>query len=213
VSLRDSLESPQAPVCPYNPPVAVPVAMPSFRPGLGTTTDVSVPPLSESQYAQLTFRADFSQGEDSSGLWEIWTDLPALDSNSQPLSSGEWHAIAFAQDDLTTAEQNDQAEGLTFSLSATASLAPTDCTNALFARLVIPAVRGTSFAYTFRHIDKHGITQWLGSGESNGIVKMVEGPLTQHLQEVYASPLRNKDDWLNRLPWSGIAIQFQDALG
>jgi hypothetical protein len=187
--------------------------MPSFRPALGTTSDVSSPPGSGAQFAQLTFRADFSQGEDSSGVWEIWTDLPALDPTSQPLSSGEWRAIAFAQDDLTAAEQNDQAKGLTISLPATASRAPGVSTNALFARLVIPANRGTSFAYTFRHVDAHGNTQWFGSGESNGVVKIVDGPPAQNLPEVSGSPLGDKNEWSDKHLWSGIAIQFEEARG
>ena len=89
--LADSHFSSQPPPLPSSPQ-----ARPTFYPPLGHTSEVKVPVSDRTSYARLTFFPTFTSHEDTCGTWELWTDIPCVNSGGEISGlEGTWRAVSF----------------------------------------------------------------------------------------------------------------------
>ncbi|WWC91341.1 uncharacterized protein L201_006284 [Kwoniella dendrophila CBS 6074] len=164
--------------------------MPTFHPPLAQETNVDISTTSSYPYVQLNFFATFTDDEDSTGSWEIWTDLPRLNDQGAIISElGEWRAIPFEPC------ADSQAGPTTFALSS-----------------VIPASVGHQYSYTYRHITTFGETRWLGGMGGNGFIKITEGQSKED-KEIKCGSWSERPEGLKKSEWKGIAIGLQRLHG
>ncbi|WWC73229.1 uncharacterized protein I206_107195 [Kwoniella pini CBS 10737] len=193
--------------------------MPRFHPPLSHSSTIHID--STHPYIQLNFFAVFAEGEDLSGSWQIWSDLPQLDEHGATISRpGEWTATDF-RSFLPSIPKVDESQHINGSLSNTAihvrSRTDIHITSSgpptLFASIIIPATDGARYSYTYRHITPSNEIHWLGGVGGNGIIRMTEGERVNDTKdgstgiwsEVYAN-LANKT-------WAGFALSFQPFNG
>jgi hypothetical protein len=179
--------------------------MPTFNPPLGRETTVPITPEDHDRFVHLSFSLSFEIGEDASGSWELWTDIPDVDGAGQLITGpGEWRAVPFiSPTSLNTVDSEDQAkddaskkEGFVITIPpapVTSAPPPTDPT--LIAKMVVPA-HNASYAYTHRRVMKSGETRWLGNGGDNGVVRVVQcEAITKHVE---------------RKEWKGVGIELSE---
>lgn len=149
--------------------------MPAFLPPLSHTSHVS-PPSSASKpsFTKLDFHLTFDPHEDTFGRWEIWTDLPSLKEDGEPVSpEGEWHAITFSP---LPSSSSDKAFPSSTSTAITLDAPPkehaTSHLTIFRARTIVAPKPGAAFAYTYRRVHPDGGIEWLGGSGSNGVIKI-----------------------------------------
>ncbi|WVQ81523.1 hypothetical protein IAT38_003647 [Cryptococcus sp. DSM 104549] len=189
--------------------------MPAFHPPLASTTPVPVPDdAPPGAFAQLTFTAAFDPQEDTSGKWEIWTDLPRLGPDGTVHSHpGEWHAATFLPADASHAKVNGNGPVTTSAITipqldasrpASAS-APGPKTFSL--TLAVPATSGGSYSYTFRHLTTDGELRWLGGLGGNGVVRFDAGASGPKDEGVKVGDWPVKLDGED-LAWRGVGVEL-----
>lgn len=149
---------------------ALSINMPTFIPPLEQTTEVPVS-LEANNFVHLSFQAIPDRDEEDDVSYQVWTDLPSVDHQGQLLDTiGSWTAIPFQR---AHAEPfRAPAQGLTLEVAR-----PPDATErTLFASVIVPALEGT-YAYTFRRVRGADEVEWLGSGGSNGSIRLVQGAI------------------------------------
>ena len=154
--------------------------MPSFFPNLGSQQEIDVPTTSEKDsYVHLCFHVTFQQDEDRSGLWEVWTNLPALDSAGNRLhEDGQWHTLPFKEPIYPTFSADPNAVesladlGGPDSIIVRAETRPSSSPprhSRFSAEAVIVASEGR-FEFTFRRTFPSGEVHWLGGEGGNGCI-------------------------------------------
>jgi hypothetical protein len=177
--------------------------MPVFNPPLGRETTIPLSSSDHDRYVHLSFTLAFELGEDASGSWELWTDIPDVNDDGHLITGlGEWRAVPFAPIPSTQAI-NDQAsnsdasnrEGLVITLPPALTTPPLPITHTLITEMVVPA-NNASYFYTHRRVLGSGETQWLGNGGDNGVVRVLECEnLTKHVE---------------MKEWKGIGIELRE---
>jgi hypothetical protein len=174
--------------------------MPTFNPPLARETSVPVKSDDHDRFVHLSFTLLFEVGEDASGSWELWTDIPNVnDQGELTTGPGEWRAVRFEarQPPVTVggnaSPQQDKNSITLPPTPITPPVLPVDPT--LLAEMVIPA-HNASFSYTYRRVLQSGETQWLGNGGDNGIVRVFENET--------ASPLIQDKEW------KGVGIELKE---
>lgn len=149
--------------------------MPDFNPPLGTTTQIHVPSeTSESTLVDLSFFLTFAENEDTSGTWEIWTDLPQLADDASVMKEGEWRAINFQP--IQVEEQEDiSIDSSAILLQATTEEIQSSTETTYILPILIPKTIDRTYAYTYRHVLESGEVHWLGGEGSNGVIVVQEG--------------------------------------
>ncbi|WRT68931.1 uncharacterized protein IL334_005913 [Kwoniella shivajii] len=193
--------------------------MPDFHPPLAHSSDVTVSSNSSHPYIQLNFFATFNEDEDSSGSWEIWTDLPRLDDHGHALSQpGEWRSIQFKNYDksaiLPCGNGSNGISDQTIHIKTLDDYpVPTTGPRTMYLSTVIPASTGQEFSYTYRHITTSGETHWLGGMGGNGAIKMIEGEIQAKNDETKVGDWSEKPEGLNRVSWIGFGIELETVKG
>lgn len=151
-------------------------SMPAFHPPLSTTTVVHRGANGD-EYAHLNFHLTFEDPEDTTGTWEIWTDVPSLNTTTGELAQGPgaWHAITFHHPKPREIETTSSAQS-----SASAyrlpepveQAAPEPTNTVMIASATIRLETGAAYAYTFRRVMPDGHTHWLGGERSNGVIQV-----------------------------------------
>jgi hypothetical protein len=150
----------------------------------------------------LSFTLLFEPGEDASGSWELWTDIPNVDNKGDLTTGpGEWRAVTFESRQTTNGHVKQDSskaidkDGMMVlpSTPVTPPSLPLDPT--LLAEMVVPA-HNAHFSYTYRRVHESGDTQWLGNGGDNGIVRVFENDT--------ASPQ------IQQKEWKGVGIELKD---
>lgn len=162
--------------------------MPTFQPPL---THVSAVPIPQStgnsvRYLHLTFALTFEEHEDRSGSWEIWSNIPELQS-----TPGEWRALTF------------ESEGMASEASSAGEAARSTSTR-LTRQMSLIAERGQTFEYTFRHVLESGEIVWLGDGAHNGKLEFVAD------QREPVEDGRPEID-LDIISWEGIGLELSST--
>ncbi|WVR09167.1 hypothetical protein IAU60_006229 [Kwoniella sp. DSM 27419] len=191
--------------------------MPTFYPPLAHTSEVHVTSSADHPYFQLRFSAVFADGEDASGSWEIWTDLPHLDEQGNLSSaSAEWRAVALVAASTKTGSLVAHANGHsddTAHQKASDSVTTVADPTSLSHFAIIKTTAGSEYSYTYRHITSSGETHWLGGMGGNGFIKLVEG------SGAAESTGEQSGSWLERLPeietlrWYGVGIEWTGSKG
>ncbi|KAK8843421.1 hypothetical protein IAR55_007078 [Kwoniella newhampshirensis] len=191
--------------------------MPTFHPPLACTTSVPIPAAtSTDSFVHLNFFVTFKSQEDSSGSWEIWTDLPRLDDQGRVIAEpGEWRAETFNlyQDVSLLEQEGDDSDGHLASptvhleaLDAHPSAAKNPKT--LYLSATVPASVDTSYSYTFRHVTEGGDIQWLGGVGGNGFIKLENGEVEVKEEPLTAGQWANNPSNLEKLDWRGVGIDL-----
>ena len=185
--------------------------MPAFYPPLAKTSYVHVPANNTDRYVHLHFMCTFDQEEDTSGSWEMWTDLPSLDRSGQlQLAEGEWRVVSFApfqgpiiNDHAQVNKDDDDPPVIHLSSSQSPSAIDQAPNIILYAIVTTYAIVGQTYAYTFRRVLTSGEVQWLGGDDSNGVIRM---------EETSTVPSATTIDESN-MTWEGVGIEFEQADG
>jgi len=176
--------------------------MPIFNPPLGRETTIPLASSDHDRFVHLSFTLAFELGEDASGSWELWTDIPDVDDEGHfSTGPGEWRAVPFAPipslHDIVEIKDSDASneDGLVITLPPALSNAPLPVDHTLIAEMVVPA-NTASYFYTHRRVLEAGETQWLGNGGDNGVVRVLECEATsKHIE---------------RKEWKGIGVELRD---
>lgn len=176
--------------------------MPVFNPPLGRETTIPITSSDHDRFVHLSFTLAFEIGEDASGSWELWTDIPDVNDEGHLVSGpGEWRAVSFApiqpiHDAIAVHSDASNEEGLIITLPpASLTTAPLPINHTLVAEMVVPADTASYF-YTHRHITESEETKWLGNGGDNGVVRVLEiESITKHME---------------RKEWNGIGIELRE---
>lgn len=196
--------------------------MPSFQSPLSYTSRLDVHPSpAEPAYVHLTFLATFDENEDTSGTWEIWTDLPLLDEKGKVTSDeGSWRSIAFQPVEIgkapvvngSTSDEVPHSSSSTLALEAT-SLPETlrESVTRMSLSLSIPASAGQTYAYTYRRVLPSGETHWLGGEGSNGVISVVEG--TMHGTQIGESSWQGERPADESVTFTGVGIEVLEENG
>ncbi|WWD21051.1 hypothetical protein CI109_105532 [Kwoniella shandongensis] len=191
--------------------------MPAFYPPLASTTSVPIPSASSpDSFVHLNFFLTFEDGEDSSGSWEIWTDLPQFDNQGNVITQpGEWRAATFTPyQDITQlspngVKQNGQSSTPTIHVQALSNYpTATPSPETLFLTAVVPAAINNSYSYTFRHNTEGGETHWLGGVGGNGFIKLEDGEVEVTNEPLTAGSWSHKPQSLEKLEWRGVGIDL-----
>lgn len=177
--------------------------MPTFNPPLGRETTVPITPEDHDRFVHLSFSLTFEIGEDASGSWELWTDIPDVNDDGQLITGpGEWRAVPFlSPPSLNTAteaaaEDATKKEGFVITIpAAPIASVPLPLNHTLIARMVVPA-HNASYAYTHRRVMESGETRWLGNGGDNGVVRIIQcEAIEKHVE---------------RKEWKGVGIELHE---
>lgn len=204
----------------YNP------AMPTFHPSIDHIKSVYLSPRAKDGYVHLNFFATFN-GQDLSsdltseqGHWEIWTDIPFLDSQgNSPAHSGEWRSQQFKPFKPFTDEANghatstDRSSGLTLKPITLPEPAPLATT--LHLALVIPAEPNRSYSYTFRYVYPDGQISWQSGVGGNGIVNLKEADTSPEQTKIRSGPkwppLHDAHQGSDAWEWRGIGVTLEQS--
>jgi hypothetical protein len=178
--------------------------MPIFNPPLGRETTIPITSSDHDRFVHLSFTLAFELGEDASGSWELWTDIPDVNDDGQLVTGpGEWRAVPFAPLPTThnKSDNDNHASGASIKKGLVVTLPPAPFAasvpidHTLFAEMVVPA-NIASYFYTHRRVLESGETQWLGNGGDNGVVRVLEcGAITKHVE---------------RKEWKGVGIELRE---
>lgn len=175
--------------------------MPSFQPPLSQTSRVpSIYSSSEGDaYLSLDFFLLFQPGEDQSGDWEIWTDIPSLSgANGRPSPAiGEWHAIRF-HPIKPEKRRPSKVQSSGIDPTATAITLPVPAADVderthhtLRANAIIKPIPSAIYSYTYRRVLPDGNVHWLGGEGSNGVIELVGGDVgPEHVAAVMAEDVK-----------------------
>ncbi|WVQ64041.1 uncharacterized protein L199_002200 [Kwoniella botswanensis] len=200
--------------------------MPTFHPPLAHTSHVPIPQTASHAYVQLNFFATFTDGEDESGSWELWTDLPRLDDQGNPTSQpGEWRAAQFqpyippSPQDTKQKHKHQQTNGdataspLYLKASAGYPSPTTPGQKTFYLSIVLPALPDQQYSYTYRHITSSGETQWLGGMGGNGSIKLNGDDVEPKIEGPKVGSWSENLDGVKESGWYGIAIELQKSNG
>lgn len=161
--------------------------MPTFNPPLARETHIPISSSDANRFVHLHFTLAFEPTEDTSGTWELWTDISDVNLEGQVVTQpGEWRSVDFIpkypkqpsipNDNI--GESHDDAtdeSGTVIKLTSTPITPPTlPAHTELVADMIVPA-HNASYAYTYRRVTTSGETHWLGNGSDNGVVRVFEG--------------------------------------
>lgn len=156
--------------------------MPTFNPPLARETSIPIASFDADRFVHLHFSLTFEPTEDASGTWELWTDIPDVNSDGQVVTqSGEWRSVSFVPMQRVTTNVTPSRDDATnesetiVRLTSTPITPPTlPASTELVADMIVPA-HNASYAYTYRRVTTSGETHWLGNGSDNGVVRVFEG--------------------------------------
>lgn len=201
-------------------------AMPAFHPSIDHIKSVYLSPRAKDGYVHLNFFATFDGQDLSSGLtpeqghWEIWTDIPFLDSQgNSPAHSGEWRSQQFKPFNPFTDEANGHAastgrsSGLT--LKPITLPEPAQLPTTLHLALVIPAEPNRSYSYTFRYVYPDGQINWQSGVGGNGIVNLKEADTSPEQMKIRSGPkwppLHDVHQDSHSWGWRGIGVTLEQS--
>ncbi|OCF72581.1 hypothetical protein I204_06963 [Kwoniella mangroviensis CBS 8886] len=200
--------------------------MPTFNPPLAHTSHIPIPRTASQPYVQLNFFAAFPDGEDESGSWELWTDLPRIDDQGNIISqSGEWTAAQFqpyippSPQDTKQKHKHQQTNGdATASpiyLKASAGYPPltTPVQKTYYLSIAVPALPDQQYSYTYRHITSSGETHWLGGMGGNGSIKLNGDDVEPKIEGPKAGSWSENLEGVKESDWYGVAIELQKSNG
>lgn len=161
--------------------------MPTVNPPLGRETKVPIASSDADRFVHLHFTLTFEPAEDSTGSWELWTDIADVNDDGHVIADpGEWRSVSFVHDSYGPhpAEEvihqdapSDSSRVLALpSMPLTPIALPAK--TGMSAEMVVPA-KNASYAYTYRRVLTSGETQWLGNGGDNGVVRVFEGEMLE----------------------------------
>ncbi|KAK4685640.1 hypothetical protein P7C73_g4508, partial [Tremellales sp. Uapishka_1] len=181
--------------------------MPTFQPPLSHTAFVRVDSARDN-FIHLTFSASFADGEDTSGTWEIWTDLPSSDEQGDQLSSdGQWRAAQFVH--ANNGSKHNLHQDLEGSVHLAADIPPSAAstsTTTLYLENTILATPGRAYAYTYRHVLPSGEVHWLGGEGGNGVIRIQEGGVAAQ----QSGEWQGGGNLTEGMAWSGLGIDFSE---
>jgi hypothetical protein len=194
--------------------------MPTFIPALGQISVVKTPSASHHSqspsYVNLSFFITFDHDEDSSGSWEIWTDLPQTNDNDELLAAeGEWHSLRFEQfdghdqDKPSSTQEPIPSSSTQIVPSTSYPIIQGDRPLTFRATSCFPTTFNKTFGYTYRRVFDSGETHWLGGEGSNGIVSLQQ----RGEDESYVASEQGSVDGLQGGRWQGLAVTLNSENG
>lgn len=175
--------------------------MPTFNPPLARETSIPISSSDADRFVHLHFTLAFEPTEDTSGTWELWTDIADVNLEGQVATQpGEWRNVNFIPKQPTIANGDESHDDATDESATTIKLTSTPITQPalpafteLVADMIVPA-HNASYAYTYRRVTTSGETHWLGNGSDNGVVRVFEG------EQITPQP--------QVMEWEGIGIEL-----
>ncbi|OXB36446.1 hypothetical protein J007_03817 [Cryptococcus neoformans] len=201
--------------------------MPTFHPSINHIKSVHVSPLARDGYVHLNFFATFNNHDLSSDLtpehghWEIWTDIPFLDSQGNPPAyPGEWRSQQFKPFKTFSDEPNGHAASSTdrgsgLMLKPVSLPEPAKLLTTLHLVLVTPAEPNRSYSYTFRYVYPDGQISWQSGVGGNGIVNLKEADTSPDRTKIRSGsswpPTHNASEDNDSWEWRGIGVTLQQS--
>lgn len=176
--------------------------MPTFNPPLGRETNIPIRSSDADRFVHLRFTVSFEPTEDTSGSWELWTDIADVDaSGTVTTGQGEWRNVTFFDPSKIRLEgeeaiaQDEPSSSVRVITIPSTPILP-DVLPAkveLVAEMVVPALNA-SYAYTYRRVLSSGEILWLGNGGDNGVVRVIEGEAVEQSKAL--------------VEWKGVGIEL-----